>query len=109
MLEKYIQQSIIAYLRVLESMNKLIFIRNNSFAGSIQRVNGSKGYINNKKPGSPDILIFLECGVTVHCELKTEKGKLTDSQKVYKKQVEALGHIYIVIKSIEELEQYLKM
>jgi len=91
------------YLGVLEKQRKLYFIRNNS--------GGSKtksGFIRYGKSGSADLLLSLPNGVFIHCEAKTEKGTQSDAQKEAQALLEHLGHIYVIIRSLSDLEILLK-
>jgi len=106
--ETPIQQAIICYLQMLENQGRLIFLRNNSFAGRIQRANGSQGYINNRKPGSPDVLVFLNNGRSLMIEIKAPKGKLNEAQQEFKLRAERLGHDYLIARGIECVEAKLK-
>lgn len=101
-LERDVQRQIVEYLGMLENMGRLTFIRNNRFAGQITRANGSKGFVNNSKPGSPDIYIFLKNGVTIHCEIKGE-SKQSEAQVAYQHFVEKLGHRYIIARSVDDV------
>lgn len=108
MSERDIQKAIIDYLQLLENLGKLIFIRNNSIAATIVRPNGSRGYVNNKKPGSPDILVFGKDGRTFHLEVKAEKGRQSPAQKDYEKNIKKLGHQYKVVRSINDVQHIIE-
>jgi len=60
------------------------------------------------KPGVGDLCFVLPYGIAGFIELKSGKGKLTDSQKVFKDDVESLGGLYEEARSIEEVKQILK-
>ena len=84
---------------------------------------GKQRFMRFGVPGCADILAFPE--VTVHCaggcrrtitaplptwlECKTEKGKQSELQKSFEKQVTAAGHLYAIIRSIEDAKKALKM
>ena len=85
------------------------YIRNGNFVGQITRPNGSKGFIRNSSyPGSPDLLIFREGGVTIHCELKSEIGKQSDDQREYQERIERLGHRYVLIRTPDEFVKLIR-
>lgn len=44
--------------------------------------------------------IWIEC--------KSDKGKQTDAQKEFQKEVEAQGHTYLLIRDVSELQEWLK-
>lgn len=91
----------------MENQGKLVWQRNNSFSGKILRKNKSVGYIKNSKKGIADILIFTKNGRTIHLEVKTLKGKMSEDQKQHKKKLEALGHEYYIIRDVEKLHDIL--
>lgn len=100
MKESAIQTTIETQLRYYENLGKLVYIKNNS--GAFQTKKG--GYYRFGKKGSPDFLIFLKNGATIHLEIKQGKNKQQSSQKEYQAKVEALGHVYKVIYSVAELD-----
>ncbi len=101
--EKQIQTAIEQYLGILEKRKLLVYIKNNS--GGLKTENGS--FIRFGKAGSPDFLLFLTGGQTIHLEIKTPKGRLSESQKRYQDQVEALGHQYMVVRNVNDLNKLL--
>ena len=108
MKESNIVTAISTYLQMLENQGKLIFIRNNSGAYKM-----GNSFVRFGKAGSPDFFMFLDegengiYGRTLHIEVKNEKGKQNDNQKEYQKNIEALGHRYIIVRSLEEVENLL--
>jgi len=69
-------------------------------------------------PGQADILAFPHCWhikygyandhvMPVWIELKAPRGKQSDLQKSFQAKVEAEGHRYLLIKSLDELEAQL--
>jgi hypothetical protein len=84
-------------------MAKIPYIRNNSFCGVLLRPNGTRGFIRNSShPGSPDLFIFLDKGVTIHCELKSDTGRQSSDQKLYQKNIEKRGHRYELINNSDD-------
>jgi len=79
--------------------------------------NGKKRFVRFAKPGTADIfctpkLLKDDWGVT-HCvpmwiEVKTAKGKQSEAQVLFQNEVEAEGHIYVVARSIEDVQSALK-
>ena len=108
MRESAIQASILHYLTILEKQGRLSFIRNNSFSGSIQRRNGSQGYIKNAKRGAPDIIVFLPNGYYVLLEVKSDTGKQSQEQKDYQTLLQKLGGMYHIVRSLDEVEVVLQ-
>ncbi|HHZ91351.1 TPA: VRR-NUC domain-containing protein [Candidatus Poribacteria bacterium] len=101
--EKQIQIAIEQYLGILEKRKLLVYIKNNS--GGLKTENGS--FIRFGKAGSPDFLLFLTGGQTIHLEIKTPKGRLSESQKRYQDKVKALGHQYMVVCNVNDLNKLL--
>lgn len=104
MLESQLQRSVIQYLEVLENQHRLVFIRNNSFQGIIQRRNGSQGYIKNAHKGSADIILCVPGGNYVALEIKSDKGKQSEYQSSWQKRLNAVGGMYHIIRSLEDLD-----
>jgi hypothetical protein len=104
MKESLIQTVIEQYLCLMENMGKLVYTKNNSGAVKTQR----GGFVRFGKAGSPDFLIFLKDGKCLHLEVKNEKGRQADSQKDFQKKVEALGHRYIIVRSVDEVVKLLQ-
>lgn len=48
-------------------------------------------------------LTALKDGVTIYVEIKTPKGRLSEWQEIFKKDIEAHGGRYIVCRSIEDI------
>jgi hypothetical protein len=82
---------------------------------------GKKWAIHMHAPGTADILAFpreqiscMNCGkwnrypVLLWIEVKTATGKQSELQKSFQNQVEAAGHRYSVVRSIEDVETALK-
>ena len=105
--ESNIQKGIVDYLQMLENMGKVYFFRNNSFAGTFKRANGSNGYVKNNKPGMPDIICLYQ-GKYVGIEVKSSKGKQTPEQKKAQEDIERLGGIYLLVRSLEEVTSVIK-
>ncbi len=104
--ESDIQKTIIEILQIFENMGKLVFIRNNSFAGKFIRPDGSEGYIKNRKKGSSDLIVFIS-GKTFFLEVKNEKGEFSNDQKNFKNLIEKLGFSYHVVRDVETANRIL--
>ena len=57
--------------------------------------------------GMPD-LIASKGDKTLWVEIKTPTGRLSEHQKKFKADMERVGSTYLVIRSIDEMEEYLK-
>lgn len=65
--------------------------------------------------GMADIIAFKLVGAGIYCrnwviwiECKATKGKQSEFQKSFQKQVEEQGHTYILARSLEDVMQVLK-
>lgn len=97
--ESLILRDCIQWLHV----KKIFCWRNNS--GSYKAENGN--YIRYGFVGSSDIIGILPDGRFLGIECKAAKGKLTEHQEVFKSKVENSGGIYIMAKSVGELDRAL--
>ena len=97
MLEKHIQSQILAYLR----LKGVFHWRQNTGAVNIQGKNGNR-FVRFGKPGISDI-IGIYNGRFLAIEVKTQKGRLSEHQKVFLKDVEDNGGIAIVARSVEDV------
>ena len=52
-------------------------------------------------------LILIAPNQVYFIELKDDKGRQSDHQKAFQQQAEALGHIYVVIRSLSEFQDLL--
>jgi hypothetical protein len=104
MKESQIQKAVEQYLTLLENSGKLVFIKNNSGAF----INPKGNFYKMGKSGSPDFLLFLKYGDCLHLEIKNETYKQTPNQIDYQKKVEKLGHTYIIMRAVDDLDTYLK-
>lgn len=110
------------YLQILENQGKILFIRNNSFAGRIVRKDGSQGYVKNNKRGWSDFIVwkeiigFLSQGTsgavgrwlgTYFIEIKSSSGKLHSDQVAFAEQVRKLGGQYHVVRAVDEVKSIL--
>lgn len=84
---------------VLKAVNYFgYFWRNNSGAYTI-----GKRYIKFGLKGSADILgVVSGTGLFLAIEVKANKGKQSEEQKLFQRQIEAQGGRYILVKSSEE-------
>jgi len=113
--ESEIQRVILDYLQIQENMGKLMFQRSNSLNVATK----SGHYIKTGKKGSPDILVwvnkifcdgdyYIEFAKTLALEVKSEIGKLSDNQKIWKDKFEKLGGEYFVVRSLEDVIKILE-
>jgi hypothetical protein len=54
--------------------------------------------------GAPDLIFWLADGCVLNLELKDEQtGRLSANQKEIERSLRALGHVYVVAKSLEQV------
>lgn len=101
--ETGIQQAIIQYLQILENQGKLYFIRNNTGQFKGFDCQGRQKYLKFGKKGTSDLIVFLP-GRTIFMEVKTEKGKMSESQVDFAEQITKLGYQYRIVRSVDEAQ-----
>jgi hypothetical protein len=105
--EAEVKRAIMDYLSLQEKLGKCYYIRNNTAFGQFKRPNGSVGWINQGRRGSPDIVACIK-GTFVAIECKSSIGKMSPEQKVCQSQIEKLGGKYILAKGVEDIEGLFK-
>jgi len=102
-----------------EQLQQQIFLwYNNNFCLKNQPKRGiifsipNESTFRNKKfkntgvmPGVSDLIVILPNGKLIFCELKTEIGRQSDSQKEFQKRVNDLGFEYWLIKDLETFKK----
>lgn len=74
----------------------------------VKRLGGrSFKWVSPGNSGVPDRIVVLPDGVLVFVELKNERGRLSELQKVQIKRLQDLGQEVIVIKSKKEVDMFL--
>jgi hypothetical protein len=104
MKESELLKSATDWLQLLQNQEKLVFQRNNSFAGMILRKNKTTGYIKNAKRGAGDLIIFLPNGKYLFAEAKSAAGKQSEDQKLFEEKITKLGGNYVIFRSFEALK-----
>lgn len=96
MKEKDVQKAILDYL----GYKKIFHYRNNSGAFKTER----GGFYRFGATGSPDIVCCVR-GRYVGIECKAPKGRQSPNQKIFQENLEKAGGLYILAKSIEDVEE----
>lgn len=65
-------------------------------------------YVRYGAPGSPDIIGILPNGRFIGVEIKSAKGKQSKDQKIFQRRVEKWNGIYIIARSIDDCEKFIK-
>jgi len=100
MKEKDIQRQITDYL----ILQKIFFYRNNT--GGFSREDGH--FYRFGVVGSPDLVLVIK-GKYIGVEVKTKIGRQSPAQLVFQKALEASGGIYLLVRSLDELIEKLKL
>lgn len=113
MKESAIQSACCTLLDVYERQGKLAYcaIPNGSvLAGGDKERAIHMGTLKRTglRPGVPDLLIILPGGRCIWCELKSATGTLSAAQKEWRDMLAAMGHDWRLVRSIEDLQAYLK-
>lgn len=98
MKETLIQAGIIEYLKMLDNMWKIYFFR--SGAGAVRTHTGS--FFKTWRKGCPDISVVLN-GKYIGLEVKNEKGRQSESQKIAEKDIKKAGWEYYIVKSVDDV------
>lgn len=105
MTEHKFQASLIVYLRENAGPNVLYFsvpnggLRNGRVAQKMKA--------EGLRPGVADLCFMLPEGRTAWLELKTDKGRLSDTQRGFQAWCAKLGHEWAMARSLEEAAQWL--
>jgi hypothetical protein len=92
--EKEIQKTILDYLTL-----RSIFHYKHNNSGIYKPATGS--YIPSQSKGAPDIICIIE-GRYVGLEVKTPKGKLSEDQAEFHRQIIKAGGIVFTVRSLDE-------
>lgn len=88
---------------------RILAFRMNTGAMSAEH-NGKKRFMRFGTPGMADVLAFPFRGsfiIPLWLEVKSDKGKQSEAQKAFQVMVQAEGHRYAVVRSIEDVEALL--
>lgn len=72
----------------------------------VSEYQGRKRFHRYGRPGCADILASFNSGF-VWLEVKTDKGRQSPAQKEFEAEVNAEGHFYAVVRSIEDVKMAL--
>ena len=61
-----------------------------------------------QEPGWGDFIFALPKGLTLFIEMKTETGRQSTDQREFEKRAKALGHPYVIARSINEVHEALR-
>ncbi len=107
MKESEIQSLIIDYLKIKENQGKLFFQRTNNNPIYDPVGKRFRSLAKGQKKGFPDILVLIQ-GKCIGLEIKTDKGRQSEEQKIIQKQFEQHGSKYYVVRNIEDVKKALE-
>jgi hypothetical protein len=96
--EGAIQKAILQYLQ----LKRYFHWRNNTGASIMQNANGKKRFMRFGTEGSPDIFVIYQ-GRIYGLEVK-DKAKQSESQMKFQQDMERVGGIYAVVRSLEDVK-----
>lgn len=101
MKENIIQKSIINYLQLKENLWELYFFR--SGAGAIRVTGASRDrFFKTGKAWCPDITL-LKNWRFIWLEVKNEKWKQSEAQKLAEEKIKKAGWEYYIVRSLEDV------
>lgn len=99
MSERDVQKAILQFL----ALKKVKAIRRNVSAIQFKRKDGSDGFMRNGMKGEADIEAWTRGGNTIWIECKGPKGKQSDDQAAFQREMESMGHIYLLVRDVSDL------
>ena len=60
-------------------------------------------------PGAADLCVLLPKGRCIWMETKTAKGRQSDKQKGFQARCLRLGHVYVLVRSVQDAIDILKV
>jgi hypothetical protein len=105
--EQALQRGAIQYLRMLENLGELVAFHC-PFGGSRSRTEAAIFKGLGVRAGVPDIVIVLPIGRVDFIELKAGAGQLSENQKQFKKQIEAMGAPYAECRDLNQVENFVR-
>jgi hypothetical protein len=109
--EAQISRAVMDYL----AARHVFAVRMNS-GTTVMVSNGKRRAIHMNAPGTADILVFRKDKSLYNApritpcwlEAKTATGKQSELQKSFQAKVESEGHMYFIVRSVEDVEEALK-
>jgi hypothetical protein len=107
-LEGPIHRAIVHYLRTVIPGNPIVHHSANEIglSGVAIARQIAKNTFNGTVTGFPDLILICHAGVTFW-EVKSEGGRLTQAQADLHAEMRRLGHRVAVVRSIEDVREYL--
>jgi hypothetical protein len=83
---------------------KVVSMLYSNYNNSIQGHGAAIGKLQGRSSGVADLTWICPDNRTIHIELKTEIGRQSKAQKEWQNMVEARGHTYHLVRSLEEFQ-----
>ncbi len=98
-------------------VNEILLMVGRSYPETVRLWRNNTGAFQDKTgrvvrfgcPGSPDLLGIIRPGRFLGIEVKTSTGRQSEQQKSFMKMVESMGGIYLLVRSVEEAEQWIRL
>ena len=106
--EAQIQKAILQW----GTYKKILMHRINVIGTPVHKKDGSTGYRPSTNAGMADIhatVVVEDIPVSVWLEVKTKTGKQSPKQKQFQDAVEAAGGYYFIVRSIDEVDESLRL
>jgi hypothetical protein len=103
--ERAIQSSCRQLARLHEGAGRLVCIRISNTG--VMHDGGKRMTKNPEMLGITDFVLLIKGGPTLWVELKADDGRMSPGQQVFRDRVTRVGHIYRIVRSIEEFENLL--
>jgi hypothetical protein len=100
MSEDQIQQQIVIYFR--NYIKGMIFSVPNGGSRNVAEAKKLKN--TGLLPGVADLIILLPNAQTIFIEVKTDKGKQSEVQHIFEKNVSQMGFKYFLVKNLEDFK-----
>jgi hypothetical protein len=97
--EAAVQKQIVEYIRAVLPRSIVAAIPNGSQRTASGRpANAVAGLL----PGMPDLVVVLPEGKVLWAEIKSDKGRVSPAQLNVHGQLNSLGHVCVVLRSVED-------
>lgn len=109
MKEKDLSRAVKELLNLYQQMGLLVYQKNQSGVIFLSDGKGGTRRFDNGNPGAADILVFAPHGITLHLELKSPKGRMSENQLRQSERLSALDHRYFVCRSVDDVLEVLAL
>jgi len=105
--EQAIQRAAVQYLRIMENLGELTFFHvPNGGRRSRAEARIFKGL--GVRAGVPDLVVLFPGGRCAFIEIKSNKGRLSTSQKAFKNTAESMAFPFLEARGVDEVERFVR-